>query len=621
MNIYRINHRIIIEQSNEHPSKKIKLNEDDENIKLGEIIIKDSKYYFKSINKEASILNNESINSITDINNLSWLVYKGEKIPSNKSKYTIKEGDVIKLGREILLIRRIHIKKNDNKNQKINNNETKKDNNVMISFHTQTSQSLNLNEDFNNLDNAHNLEEKFNSDNETGGNDDNKKVSDKDINKNKDLISCNESEKNSEIKQKNKKMCRICYMEETNKKINPLIKPCKCSGSMKYIHYECLLHWLKTKVLITNNSYCDNGFYTIYLLNLIKCELCKNPLPNYIKHNNKIYSLIDYNKFDKMKKKQKKEKNEIENYIIFDELTSGKPGNKYRYLVKFDENNVIKIGRGLEMQLILNDISVSRNHCQLKLDEDGNIFLQDCNSKFGSLVLIQADTIEILKGKALTIQVGTNYLNIKLVLSKNLFGCCGVEEIDERNSYEKINSNYVKYDRTNEILNESITPENSDNEEKNENAQKEELIDKEKDIDKKEVNLNEKMNENKNIKNLSGSIYNISTLKINDDKFKRISDNAKVIKNRINSLNSKRNSVGDSTNKIKNEDKKKNNKKENVIISENGNLKNEKEEEKKNKSENNKDNDKENDNNSNSNSDDSESDIDSDESSESSSSV
>lgn len=625
MNIYRINDRINIELSNEHPSKKLKLNEDDENMKLGEIIIKDSKYYFKSIHKHTSNINNEIINSISDINNLSWLVYKGEKIPSDKSKYSIKEGDVIKLGREILLIKRIHIKKNNNKNQKINNNETKKDNNVMISFHTQTSQSLNLNEDFNNLDNVNNLEEKFNSDNETGGIDDNKKVSDKDINKNKDLISCNESEKNSEIKQKNKKMCRICYMEETNKKINPLIKPCKCSGSMKYIHYECLLHWLKTKVLITNNSYCDNGFYTIYLLNLIECELCKNPLPNYIKHNNKIYSLIDYDKFDKKKMKQKKEKNVNENYIIFDELTSGKPGNKYRYLVKFDDNNIIKIGRGLEMQLILNDISVSRNHCQLKLDEDGNIFLQDCNSKFGSLVLIQADTIEILKGKTLTIQVGTNYLNIKLILSKNLFGCCGVEEIDERNSYEKINSNYVKYDRTNEILNESITPENSDNEEKNEKVHKEELIDKEKDIDKKEVNLNEKMNdlnekmnENKNIKNISGTIYNISTLKINNDKFKSIPDNVKVIKNRINSLNSKGNSIGDSTTKIKNEEKKKDFKKDNVIISENGNLENEKEEEKNNKDENNKD--RENDNNYNSNSDDSESDIDSDESSEDSNS-
>ena len=83
--------------------------------------------------------------------------------------------------------------------------------------------------------------------------------------KNKELISCNESEKNSEInKKKNKKICRICYMEEMDKKINPLIKPCKCSGSMKYIHYECLLHWLKTKVLISKNIYNNNGFFSIY---------------------------------------------------------------------------------------------------------------------------------------------------------------------------------------------------------------------------------------------------------------------------------------------------------------------------------------------------------------------
>ena len=74
----------------------------------------------------------------------------------------------------------------------------------------------------------------------------------------------------------------------------------------------------------------------------------------------------------------------------------------------------MKIGRALEMQLILNDISVSRNHCQLKLEEDGNIIMEDNNSKFGSLILIQAEMVEILKGQTLTIQVGTNYLNIKL---------------------------------------------------------------------------------------------------------------------------------------------------------------------------------------------------------------
>jgi hypothetical protein len=516
----------------------------------------------------------------------------------------IKEGDIIKLGREILLIKDIHIKRKNKKNIKFNNNETIKDNNALpLSFHTQTSQSLNLNEDFNNFENNNNNnnleEENERINNETGNNDNIQKTSNNiNENKSKDLISCNESEKNSEIIKKNKKICRICYMEESDKRINPLIKPCKCSGSMKYIHYECLLHWLKTKVLVANNVYCENGFFTTYLLNLIECELCKNHLPNYIKHKNKIYSLIDYDKFENDQKKPK-EKNDInsrnDNYIIFDEVTPGKQGNKYRFLVKFDENNTIKIGRGLEMQLILNDISVSRNHCQIKIDEDENIILEDSNSKFGTLVLIQAESIEILKGKTLTVQVGTNYLNLKLGIPKNIFGCCGVEEIDERNSYEKINYNSIKYDKKNEILNESITPENSDNEENKENNnQKDELIDKENENNKNiEINVNEKekLNDNRNNKN-NNLINNISTLKIENNLNKNIPNNIQIIKKKIEAINSKeKNTVGASTT-IKIEDNKNNNvKKENIIVSEN-----EKEEENKNNklSDNNNNNDSEN---------------------------
>ena len=537
--------------------------------------------------------------SLDEINNLSWLVYKGQKIPINRNKYIIKEGDIIKLGREILLIKDIHIKKKRKKIIKFNNNETIKDNNPMIlSFHTQTSQSLNLNEDFNNFENNNNNFEDQNDklENETRNNNDAKTANNNDENKNnnKDLISCNGSDKNSEIVKKNKKICRICYMEEIDKKINPLIKPCKCSGSMKYIHYECLLHWLKTKVLINNNSYCDNGFFTIYSLNLIECELCKNHLPNYIKHQNKIYSLINYDKFEKDTKitkinenKNNDNNNNNNNYIIFDEITTNKEGNKYRYLVKFDENNIIKIGRGLEMQLILNDISVSRNHCQLKINEDGNIILEDNNSKFGTLVLIQAENIEILQGKTLTLQVGTNYLNMKLGLAKNIFGCCAVEEIDEKNSYEKINSNSVKYDKTSEILNESITPENSDNEENNNNnVQKEDLFDKEKKDDKENEESkqlieidNEKINDNKNNKNNSKSIYNISTLKMNDSQNKsNMPNNIKIIKKRIDSINNSKGSYMEgSTTKFKNEDRKIIFKKDNVIVSENEN--NEKEDE------------------------------------------
>ena len=37
--------------------------------------------------------------------------------------------------------------------------------------------------------------------------------------------------------------CRICHGESEPDR--PLFYPCKCSGSIKYIHQDCLLEWLK----------------------------------------------------------------------------------------------------------------------------------------------------------------------------------------------------------------------------------------------------------------------------------------------------------------------------------------------------------------------------------------
>lgn len=521
MKIFRVDQEIKLE--------KIDNSYKDEGmINLGEIIIKENKYHFKpNIIEKLNDKSNINFDGLKD--RLSWLVYKGKVIPKNKSKYRIKEGDIIKLGREWLLIKDIHLSSNTKKKIKNNNKGKVGDSSdILLSFHTQKNQSLNLNDDFNNFEKKETEEifkeylDKENLNNNDKNNDNkiknpevdnnnniiNKKnvsINNGDAKKDEDLISC-ESDKTSEInKKRSKKICRICYVEEIDGKNNPLIKPCKCSGSMKYIHYGCLLHWLKTKVLISNN-----GFFSIYSLQLIECELCKKKLPNYIRHKNKIYNLLDLEKkfddeFKKPKNKkendgdinifnQKKNQNDY-NYIIFDTVTHDKKDNRYRYLVKFEKNNIMKIGRALEMQLILNDISVSRNHCQLKLEEDGSIFLEDNNSKFGTLVLIQAETLEILKGNILTVQVGTNFLNFELNKKKNLFGCCDAEEIDIKHSYEKINYKAIKYDKTNEILNESITPINSDNEEeekkKDMNNKNKELIDED---ESKNVNNNNNNN-------------------------------------------------------------------------------------------------------------------------------
>ena len=259
---------------------------------------------------------------------------------------------------------------------------------------------------------------------------------------------------------------------------------------------------------------------------IIECELCKNHLLNYIKHNNKIYSLIDYLRLDKEKEKDKekimpkkgKRKKEEKNYMILDDILPGKNGFLCRYLVKFDKENILRIGRGLDNQLILNDISVSRNHCIIKLDDNYNLILEDCNSKFGSLILIQSEEIEILKGKTLTVQIGTNYLSFKLEIKKNFFSCCNVEEVDQKGDYEKINSKWVKYDKNSEILNESISGQESGNE-NNKNENKDLIIIEKKDDIEKIINFDtNKNNDNINTNNNNNCdlAINISTLKINN---------------------------------------------------------------------------------------------------------
>ena len=52
--------------------------------------------------------------------------------------------------------------------------------------------------------------------------------------------------------------------------------------------------WIKTKVEIDSSEYLDNGKYKIYSSEKVECELCKEVFPNYIKHNNKLYNLMDF---------------------------------------------------------------------------------------------------------------------------------------------------------------------------------------------------------------------------------------------------------------------------------------------------------------------------------------
>ncbi|RWS20346.1 ring finger membrane protein-like protein [Leptotrombidium deliense] len=65
------------------------------------------------------------------------------------------------------------------------------------------------------------------------------------------------------------KKCRICFIQENVE----LIAPCGCKGSIKYVHKECLKHW----VMSSNRIRCDmclKRYKGVYLREILPEWIC-----------------------------------------------------------------------------------------------------------------------------------------------------------------------------------------------------------------------------------------------------------------------------------------------------------------------------------------------------------
>ena len=78
------------------------------------------------------------------------------------------------------------------------------------------------------------------------------------------LNNSNNNGSNSNISDNSHKICRICFEKDYNETNNTLLHPCKCTGSVKYIHEHCLHEWI-------NKMYFKNKQI---LHQVPKCELC-----------------------------------------------------------------------------------------------------------------------------------------------------------------------------------------------------------------------------------------------------------------------------------------------------------------------------------------------------------
>lgn len=122
---------------------------------------------------------------------------------------------------------------------------------------------------------------------------------------------------------------------------NPFINPCKCSGTMKYIHVNCLQFWLASKIQLKQTSDCCKSLSW----KNIDCELCKYEFPsimrfNYntnfyivvLSHNKKEYELIKIPKPEGSS-----------NYIILDILCKESNQTKGIHIIDLESKDLFKI--------------------------------------------------------------------------------------------------------------------------------------------------------------------------------------------------------------------------------------------------------------------------------------
>jgi hypothetical protein len=208
-----------------------------------------------------------------------------------------------------------------------------------------------------------------------------------------------------------KSSCRIC-LSDSETTVDPLISPCKCSGSMKHVHLNCLKEWLRSKIT-SKVSPKGMSFHVRDLL----CELCRSGFPLIMPYKDQKITLLSL---------------ELprSSYLLLEEYRPDNNSRTALHFITLNPKESVQIGRGQESELKISDISVSRKHS--KISRHGNFFyLEDLKSKFGTLVRVKKNFLMKPRFR-LTVQISRTVLklNYKVPWScKDFWKCCKNEKV------------------------------------------------------------------------------------------------------------------------------------------------------------------------------------------------
>lgn len=143
---------------------------------------------------------------------------------------------------------------------------------------------------------------------------------------------------------------------------------------MGQIHQVCLKEWLNSK-----RHVYDGERVTSYFWKALECELCKEPFER--KMRSTLFNIMD---FDLPNGQGHYDVNRGKDYMIMESINSMPAKVVHVFDLRYDE---FRVGRSVDTDMKIADISVSRTHSYLRI-QGNKLLCEDNGSKFGTLIKI-----------------------------------------------------------------------------------------------------------------------------------------------------------------------------------------------------------------------------------------
>lgn len=204
-----------------------------------------------------------------------------------------------------------------------------------------------------------------------------------------------------------KRFCYICYDDEDEPEVNPLVAPCNCKGDTKYVHLECLLRW-NNNLDADNNKVNQKVCAVINTDGLDVCTICKATYSTSVRlDDGRIVSLLA--------------KKLPPPYVTFAVVTQHETRNRStaltntRFQLSFanlpKNQPYLTIGRSTANDMTLRYRTVSQLHARIK-HENNQFTLYDTESSNGTM-LFMSRPLELDWGNAVHVKIGRTILTLK----------------------------------------------------------------------------------------------------------------------------------------------------------------------------------------------------------------